>query len=115
VQLFVKRRHTLEAPITFETPTIDVGDIAFFVMDLTIHSINGTLPSVDVQARASDDLETWDNVGNHISATAAGGLAGKVDAKQDMYGRYVRFEIQLSGGVNPSVCYSLAINTHRSS
>jgi len=115
VQLFVKRRHTLEAAITFETPTIDVGEIAFFVVDLTIHSINGTLPSVDVQARASDDLETWDNVGNHISATAAGGLAGKVDAKQDLYGRYVRFEIQLSGVGDSVVCYSLVVNTHRSS
>jgi len=114
MQQFIKQRHTLEGEITFETPAVDLGDVAFFIGNLIVYTITGAAASLSIQAQTSDDLDTWTNVGSPFAGSTAGSTRAAVDAKSDLFGRYVRFELAFTG-TTPTVSYSLVINTHHSS
>ena len=114
MQYMMQNRVTHTQATTFQTPYIDISDVAMITLNVILYSFTGTGPSVTVTLETSDDLEVWVAVGTPVANAALGSVLGTVDAKTSPYGRYARLSIVI-GGTTPTVTYSVALNTFPSS
>jgi len=115
VQYFVKQRATETGDVTMNTPAIDVGDNPLLVFELIAYRIAGTSEQITAQLQSSNDMDTWaDVIGADATLAVAGSDFDSARAFERPYGRYVRFEIVISGTVT-EIEYSLVLNTYPSS
>lgn len=117
MQIFVKQRATETGDINFSTPAIDVQGVSLLVTELIAYSMaGGGGEAISAQLQASSDLDTWTDVTGAL-VTVTTGAGTDIDAtlaSASPYGRYVRFNIVVTGNMS-SVEYSLVLNTHASS
>ncbi len=109
-----KNRETLTGDAQLFTSPADVTGMPQCSMNMTLHSVGGTLTTFDVQMQTSDNLEDWFDVGNSFGRTTVGVALEEINVRNHKYGRYVRAEIAITG-TNPLVNYSLWLNTFPSS
>ena len=114
MQIFVKQRETISGAITFHTSAIDVSGAAMMVTGVNVYDTGGTSPVISVQQQTGDDLETWTNIGSAISVSSVDQDYQTIKADTTPYGRYTRYQIDLSG-TDPVMNYSIVLNTHSSS
>ena len=97
----------------YESDPVDVQGSAMIVLGVTIHSLSGSGPQLDVTLQTSDDLETWSAVGSPVSAMAVGWSGSAVIASSTPIARYVRVLYDVLGST-PLINATVAINTFRS-
>ena len=115
MQYFVKQRATETGDVTMNTPAIDVSGMALLVFELIVYRIAGTTEQITAQLQSSNDMDTWTNVtGADATLAVAGSDFDSARVHDRPYGRYVRFEITISGTVT-EIEYSLVLNTYQSS
>ena len=116
MQTFVKQRATETGDLTgFKTPAIDVGGMPLLVSELIVYTIAGSTPQITATMQTSNDLATWSGLtGSDATRTSAGADRKAIRADTAPYGKYIRFEIEITGSVT-EVEYSLVLNTYMSS
>ena len=114
MQYTLKNRETMTGAVSVVTHPVDVSDVPFFSVNITVHARSGTSPTLSISFETSDNLEDWAALtAGPVAQNDPGTTLAGVRVSTDPYGRYVRCLI-VSAGTTPMYNYSLWINTFAS-
>jgi hypothetical protein len=114
MQMTVKNRDTVTGVVTVYSRVLDVSNMPQLTLLLIVHAVSGTSPLLAAQVQSSDDLQTWSDVGGALSRSTTGQSNGALEARDEVYGRYIRIQFA-SSGTSPLFNFSYYVNGFPSS